>query len=69
MLRYFAIRLFGESFPHLLCIGFFLSDFRTELRGPPEHQEAAGTGEMITLPTELVLTSIGYRSIEVSCTP
>jgi NADPH-dependent glutamate synthase beta subunit-like oxidoreductase len=39
---------------------------RTRLEGPPEKQQAVETGEEVVMETELVLTSIGYRSLPVS---
>ena len=38
---------------------------RTRLEGSVENQQAVETGEEITIETELVLTSIGYRSLPV----
>jgi len=42
---------------------------RTELQGPPDKQEAVGTGEKFTIPAQLVLSSIGYKSLPMPGLP
>jgi adrenodoxin-NADP+ reductase len=38
---------------------------RTALSGPPEAQEARSTGEEVRIEAELILTSIGYKSVPI----
>jgi ferredoxin--NADP+ reductase len=36
---------------------------RTCLAGPPHRQEARGTGEIISIPCDLIITSLGYLNL------
>jgi adrenodoxin-NADP+ reductase len=42
---------------------------KTRLEGPPFQQSAVGTGEYIVIPCQLVLKSVGYRSVPITGVP